>query len=100
MLNHKIAAISDQDGPLKSGDQRGSLLFYDIDRLESFGAFFNIETDRITFRQRPETISLYGREVDENVISLIGGDEAKTLCIVKPLYETIRHLFLLSVISS
>jgi len=60
------------------------LLFYDIDRLKSFGAFFNIETYRISFRQGPETISLYSREMNEHVISFVGGNEAEALCIVKP----------------
>jgi hypothetical protein len=86
LLDLKNAATIDQDEFLQSEALRGLLLFYDIDRLESFGAFFNIETDCITFRQRPETVSLYGREVDKNIIPFIGGDEAKALCIVKPFY--------------
>ncbi len=65
------------------------LLFYNIDRLEPFGAFFNIETDSISFRQGPETISLNGREVDENITTLFGGDKTKTLCIVKPFYQAV-----------
>lgn len=89
LLNLNSAEISDQDESLKSEGLQGSLLFYDIDRLESFRAFFNIETDRITFRQGPETVSLDGREVNENIISLLGGDESKTLCIVKPFYQTV-----------
>jgi hypothetical protein len=89
LLNLKIAAMRDQSGSLKSGGLRGSLLFYDVDRLESFGAFFNIETDGITFRQGPETVALYGREVDENIIPLVGGDESKALCIIEPFYQTV-----------
>jgi hypothetical protein len=85
-LNLKIAIITDKKGSLRSEGLRGSLLFYNIDRLESFGAFLNIEANRITFRQGPEAVSLYGREVDENIISLIGSDKAETLCIVKPFY--------------
>jgi hypothetical protein len=86
LLDLNNAAAIDQDEILQSDALQGSLLFYDIYRLESFGAFFNIETDCITFRQGPEAVSLYGREVDKDIIPFIGGDETKALCIVKPFY--------------
>jgi hypothetical protein len=88
LFDLKIAQYQVNTAAPREG-QRGELLFYDIDRLESFGAFFNIETDRIAFSQGPEAVSLYSGEVDENIVSLIGGDEAKTLCIVKPFYLTV-----------
>ena len=53
--------------------------------LLAFGTVDDLELDRLTFLERPETIALDGREVDEHVRPAFAFNETVTLGVVEPL---------------
>ncbi len=59
--------------------------------LWAFWTLGNLELYLITFIQRLEPISLDGREVYEDVISVVSGNEPIALLLVKPFYTTFGH---------
>src|ERR1700733_9684258 len=60
-----------------------------IARLESFGAFEQIELDRLSFVQRAVAVLLNGGEVHEHVLTRGALDEPVTLRPVEPLHSTL-----------
>ena len=65
-------------------------LFY-FCRRWSFGALLDFETDTISFRKAPKTLTLDGAMVNKAIFSVFSRDKAITLLIVEPLYRTLRH---------
>lgn len=66
--------------------------FYDMSGCRTFGTIDHLETDAITFLERFETVSLYGRMMDEDIFATILGDEAKSFRIIKPFYSSFSHV--------
>jgi hypothetical protein len=65
----------------------------DIARLLAFGAGRYVETDALTFGQRLETVGLNRGKMGEEIFATaVGGNEAKTFGIVKPLDATCCHI--------
>jgi hypothetical protein len=65
-----------------------------VDGLPALRAFFDREFDFLAFHQVAEPVTLDGREVDENVLSAVAGDETITFFTIKPFNRTIdsvRH---------
>ncbi len=61
-------------------------------RLQTFGAFGDVELNRLALLQALETARLDRREMHENVFASLTADEAVALGIVKPLYCSLFHL--------
>jgi hypothetical protein len=59
--------------------------------LQSFRTLGNLELDLIAFIKRFETISLDGGEVNEDIISIVSGNEPEALLLIKPFYFTFGH---------
>src|SRR5947208_9968379 len=59
-----------------------------IRRLQSFRTLDQIEFDLRAFGERAKALALDRAEVNENVLSALGGDEAIALRIVEPLHGT------------
>src|ERR1041385_2123112 len=67
-----------------------------VRRLETLGTTGHVELEGLTLRESLETLALNRREVDENVLAILLGDEAKTLRLIEPLHCTTSHLRLLT----
>ena len=61
----------------------------DVGRLETLRSLDNIELDLRTLGEAAEARALDRREVHKNVLATFHGDEAETLCIVKPFDSTV-----------
>jgi hypothetical protein len=59
--------------------------------LEAFWAASYIELYRLAFLKAAETVRLDCREMYENVFAILAADEAKSLCVVKPLHCSLFH---------
>ncbi len=56
--------------------------------LRTFG---NLELDLIAFVKGFESIPFNGGEVNEDIISVISGNESKALLLIKPFHTTFGH---------
>jgi hypothetical protein len=54
--------------------------------LETFRPLADVELDRLTFYQCPETVSFDGGIVDEHIFSAVLRDEAKPFQVIEPLH--------------
>src|ERR1700754_2605721 len=61
----------------------------DVRGLQAFRALDQIELDLSSFRQRAEALGLDRGEMNEDVLSGLGGDESKALRIVEPFDFTV-----------
>src|SRR5204863_2641385 len=68
--------------PAPSGGLAG---FGDVAGLRALGAVNDFELDCLSFFERPETIALDGREVNEDVAPAVALNETVTLGVVEPL---------------
>ena len=59
--------------------------------LQALGSLFHFELHRLTFLQAAETVRLDSREMHENILTALAGDESETLGIVKPLHCSLFH---------
>jgi hypothetical protein len=67
---------------------------FDVSGLQTLGAFFDGKFHLLAFLEVAETVSLNGREVDENIRAAFAGDETVTLAAVEPFDrtdDTFRH---------
>ena len=62
-----------------------------ISCLRTLRTFGNLELYLIAFIEGFESISLNGGEVNEDIISIISGNESKALLLIKPFYTTFGH---------
>jgi len=78
----------------RSADRTGSKRF-NVGRLLAFRALLYFKADLLVLLQRLETVRLYFRKVRKQIFTaLIRRDEAKTFCVVEPLYGTGCHLLI------
>src|SRR5262249_18340394 len=66
----------------------------DVDRLQSLGAFLDLEFHRLVFEQATPSLPVDLRIVYEHVGAVVLLDETPALLIVEPLHFTHRHWFL------
>ncbi len=59
--------------------------------LEPFGPLGDVELDFIALVKGFEAIPLNGGEVNEDIISVVSGNESKALLLIKPFYTTFSH---------
>jgi hypothetical protein len=59
--------------------------------LQSFRTLRNLELYLIAFVKGLEAVPLNGGEVNEDIISVVSGNEPKTLLLIKPFYSTFGH---------
>src|ERR1019366_3605102 len=59
--------------------------------LPAFGALHHVELHRLPFLKAAEALRLNRGVMNENVFTVLTADEAKTLCIVEPLYCSLFH---------
>jgi hypothetical protein len=64
---------------------------HNVGRLGSLGTFGDFKLDLIAFVKNLEPLLLNGRKMDEDVISIISGNEPKPLLLIKPFYSTFGH---------
>src|ERR1051325_1166885 len=57
----------------------------DVCRLQALRTLDDVELDGRTFRKRTEAAALNRGEVDEQVVTVLAGDEAESLRVVEPL---------------
>ena len=82
----------------KSGNQKSPTLVHqtlfslarhgDVGRLQALSAFFDSKLDLLAFLQVAVSITLNGREMDENVRSAFAGDKTVALVAIEPLDRT------------
>jgi hypothetical protein len=74
----------------------GSELLYVLG-LQAFGTLYQREFHSLSLIERAETFTLYGSEVNKNIIlAFLSGDETKSLGVVEPFDRTavsITHTF-------
>src|SRR5262249_37738946 len=63
----------------------------DVCRLEAFGPLCHLELHALTLLERPEPGAPDRAVVDEDVLTLVGGDEAVSLLAVEPLDLALCH---------
>jgi hypothetical protein len=92
-LDFKKGVRAGGSGNSSAGTQRASADGAHVRGLETLRALRHIELDLLSFRERPEAISLDRGVVTENVLTpVVLGDETKTLRVVEPLHGTFSHL--------
>jgi len=64
-----------------------------IGRRRTFGTFDYIKADPRTLGQGFKTLTLNCGMMYENIIAAVFGDEAKTLCIIKPFNCSFYHFY-------
>src|SRR5690348_221746 len=92
------AVAADKKKPAEAGffpqAREGGLRHLHLVRLHALRALDGDEGDLLAFLQRLEPVALDGAEMDEQVVTAFGSDEAETLGIVEPFDCTalaIRH---------
>src|SRR5216117_2820746 len=70
----------------------------DVGGLQALRTLDQIELDGGTFGQRAEALGLNGREVNENVLATLSGDEAIAFCVVEPLHRAAAAHILLNLL--
>ena len=73
-----------------------SLCFFDVCRLKSFWALYDLELDLLPLFQRLKSLSCDCAEMNENVFSLFAFDEPEALGSVEPFYRSLLHVKTLS----
>jgi hypothetical protein len=63
--------------------------------LPTLGALGHVELDRLTLLKSAEPVRLNRSVMDKNILTVCAAQKAKPLSIVKPLYCTLFHLFVL-----
>ena len=63
----------------------------DVCRLGALGTLGNLEFDLIAFVKHLESVLLNGGKVNEDVISIVPGNEPKALLFIEPLHSTFGH---------
>jgi hypothetical protein len=63
----------------------------DVRRLGTLGTVGNFELYLIAFIKDLEPVLLDGREVNEDIISAVSGNETKALLLIKPFNTTFGH---------
>ena len=94
------AAVDHTQATLGSMPRR-EWLFHarDVDRLEAFVAFQNLEHNFFAFLEGPEAFHGDGRVVDKDVRAVVLGDEPIALLVVEPLDTTRQHALSRSICS-
>jgi hypothetical protein len=64
---------------------------HDIDRAEPFRTLVYVKTNRLTFSQRLEAVTLDRGVMNENIFTVFSGDETESLGFVKPLNCSFCH---------
>jgi hypothetical protein len=60
-------------------------------RLQTLGAFHDVELNCLSLLQGAEAVRLDGGEMYEYILAALTGDKAKALCVVKPLHCSLFH---------
>jgi hypothetical protein len=86
---------------LKTLDQAFSIRYLDYGHVSggrAFGTLFDFKGNPVTFVERPETVGVDGRMMNENVRTVFLLDKTIPLAVVEPLHDTICHAdFLLQI---
>jgi hypothetical protein len=69
----------------------GSLLLLDVDRLKAFGAFFDVELDRIALIQGAVSGRIDCGVMAEDILAAFALNESVAFFTVEPLYRTSFH---------
>src|SRR5688500_12102092 len=76
------------------GDPVGLLHRPDVRGLLSLRSINDLELHLLALVQGAVSVTLNGREMDEDVVAIGTGDEPESLLVAKPLDCTLRHLVL------
>jgi hypothetical protein len=87
---------------MEKGDHTWSPLHFalggtNVFGLPALGSLSYVKLHGLTFLQTAEAAGLNGREMHENVFARLAADKAVALGIVKPLYCSLFHMFVLVV---
>ena len=63
----------------------------DVFGLPALWSFHHVKLDRLTFLERPESVALNGRVMDEDVFAVGAADKSEALGIVEPFYSSLFH---------
>jgi len=69
--------------------------FTDVGRLRTFGTIGDIKSHTVSFRKGFEAVPLNRGKMDKYIRSIVLLNKTKPLAVVKPLYSTFCHFFLL-----
>jgi hypothetical protein len=62
-----------------------------VGRLGALGPLGDFKLDLIAFVKHLKPVLFDGGEMHEDVISIVSGNESKTLLLIKPFYTTFGH---------
>jgi hypothetical protein len=67
------------------------LNYFNVYSVSALWSLFNFKGNLVTFVKRPETRRIDSGVMDENIRAIFLLDEAITLTVIKPFYNTICH---------